>query len=414
MCYQDGRTNAPVLRECGCRGGNGFGHIQCFIDYAKSHDNYEVCPICKQYFGGDVQSLLAREKEKAAAQCGDLGKELRPKYNMGHLYFNQGDNEAAYKVFHEILDAYRLHYGEQGMLIESLAANAALNLAAATSRTGRLEESLEWLRKIGDFTINHQVTWKEELEPAVVQRFSVVYAALGRFREAQYFGERSVSLQQSLHQRGQGDFRNLIVSMNHLAYLHSQLGQHETAIATAKQAHRMTEEALRPTHPLAQWMSACVDDLKKWADHPELSERRFVTNRQRKAVGKLAGLTKDKLNGTIVEVMMYNRSKARYVVRVRGTSSYDLGSEGRAFFVKPMNLIFDPGTSVFLHSLRRVRQHNGKEGIVRSYSQKTGKFTVELDRGLHFVNVRPENILAKYQAELEPELTYAQARMLTI
>ena len=416
ICYQGGSRETPVFRACGCKGSNGFGHLQCFIDYAKGHyDAYEFCPICKQYFRSEIQAVLIREKEKAAAQGGNLGKELRPKYNMGHFYLTQSENEAAFQLFHEIMDAYRLHYGEQGMLIETLAAKAAFDLAAAACRTGRLEESLEFLTKLELFMNEQEVTWKDELEPAVIQRLSVVYDALGRLEEALLHGERSVSLQQCLQQQGQGDFRNCIASMNHLAYLYSESGDHEKAIAIGKKAYEMTEEALRPSHPLTQRMKLSMDDLEKWAEHPELSERRLVTNRQRKAVGKLDGLAKGRqLNGTIVEVMMYKRNKGRYAVRVRGTTDHDAGKEGRVVLIKPKNLIFDPGTSVFLHSLQQSRHYNGKEGIVRSFSRESGRFLVELDSGLHSVNVNPENMLAKYQGELEPELTYAQARMLTI
>jgi hypothetical protein len=153
--------------------------------------------------------------------------------------------------------------------------------------------------------------------------------------------------------------------------------------------------------------------LEQRAQDPEFSQRVAAAATKKKSVGKLAGLVKrHELNGVFVEVLSMNINK-KYDVQVRGSSTYNEhpGIQGGNISVQSENLRFEPGAAVFLHSLKAAKERDGKEGVIKSYSD--GRFAVKLDKTKRLLAIKPENIVAKHQEELKPDIVQTNSLILT-
>ena len=67
ICLQPGGRRAAgreLLRGgCACRGTSGFVHTSCAVTAARIQaETWVVCPTCKQFWTGDLQLRLARER----------------------------------------------------------------------------------------------------------------------------------------------------------------------------------------------------------------------------------------------------------------------------------------------------------------------------------------------------------------
>ena len=74
LCHEDGpdESGHPLRRDCSCRGGSGFAHLSCIVEYAKqkaeqwengecAEDPWRVCPNCDQPYQGELDLDLANE-----------------------------------------------------------------------------------------------------------------------------------------------------------------------------------------------------------------------------------------------------------------------------------------------------------------------------------------------------------------
>jgi len=414
ICKETSKEGEPVYRACACRGDKGFGHLECFVDYAKRHRKeraFALCPLCRQYFRNEIQQTLARAKVAEALSSGDTLQHLEAHHNMGHAYLNQGKNQAAYDSFTKVIDFFMVHCGECDMLLPELSASAALCMAKALAQMGKIEEALKWLLLVAHNMEREGVSWKDSLEYCVIANLAGVYTQLGRTNEALPYAERSLELARcktSVPEHKESE----LMTMQTLANIYSELGQHDKAVPLAREAHKKTKEAYGSSHPLTKFTKQSMVNLEGWAQNPELSKKNSEAEARKKAVAVLAGLVnRTELNGALVEVCMYYHDKKRYVVEIRGVKNENPGMQKKDIFVKPANLIFQPGTVVFIHSLDRAKEYNFKEAIVKSFSRKKQKFEIEV--GSQVMTIMPGNLLPKYQADMTPEKVYVHAHLLT-
>ena len=74
ICFVGGldELGHPLRRDCSCRGGSGFAHLSCIVEYAKhkteqwengecAEDPWRVCPNCDQPYQGELDLDLANE-----------------------------------------------------------------------------------------------------------------------------------------------------------------------------------------------------------------------------------------------------------------------------------------------------------------------------------------------------------------
>ena len=77
ICHEDGpdESGQPLRRDCSCRGGSGWAHFPCIVDYAKQKteqwnrrdgvvkfpEPWKVCPNCTQLYQNDLDVDLRNE-----------------------------------------------------------------------------------------------------------------------------------------------------------------------------------------------------------------------------------------------------------------------------------------------------------------------------------------------------------------
>ncbi|KAL7527594.1 hypothetical protein ACHAWF_002237 [Thalassiosira exigua] len=70
ICLEEGadESSQPLRRDCSCRADNGFAHLPCLVQYAKTKSTsgeegsdvvWEICPSCKQEYQKDLALDLA-------------------------------------------------------------------------------------------------------------------------------------------------------------------------------------------------------------------------------------------------------------------------------------------------------------------------------------------------------------------
>jgi hypothetical protein len=125
------------------------------------------------------------------------------------------------------------------------------------------------------------------------------------------------------------------------------------------------------------------------------------------ATGVLHGIVNRKdLDSTPVEIRLFCREKKQYLVQVAGGNRSQL-------YVKPSNIIFDADTLVYMHGLQNASKYNGKEGMAREYSNKAGRYAVELGETHKLITVKPDNLLVRYQPDFVFDTTRTLAQTLT-
>jgi tetratricopeptide (TPR) repeat protein len=412
VCQKSGVKGNPLYRSCACRGDKGFGHLHCFVDFAKDRPSledtaYEKCPICNECYRKEVRQFLADQKSQEAA-TGNIREQLEAKNILGLSYLDSGKNQEAYDCFKEISDVLRGLLGEPRFLRGALAATAVMNLATAALCLGRLEEALAWSKRLDQESQNGIVEWAADLEPMVVANLASVYNSLRQLEKALPYAERAVQLQIGIV----GDTVTDVLTKQTLASIYSNLGQHDKAIATQKEAYKKAGKVLGSSHPVTKISKESLVNFEAWAKAPpELHARVMTARRRTKAIGTLSGIVNEQgLDGTIVEVLSFCPEKKKYTVRGRGVRD---GSTPSEMCVKPVNLILDQGTVVFVHSLQSASQYNGKEGAAISYSNESGRYAVKVDGVENLLAIKPHNILAKHQADFDVVTTRTWALMLS-
>jgi hypothetical protein len=154
-----------------------------------------------------------------------------------------------------------------------------------------------------------------------------------------------------------------------------------------------------------------ADEEDYWAGvEPSDVQAKMAASKGREiTIGFCRGIVNRKdLNRAPVEIRLFCREKRQYLYLVLLP-----GGDGSQLYVKPSNIIFNPYTSVYVHGLQNANQYNGKVGVTKDYSDKNGRYTVEVQDPKKLITVKPENLVAKYQPDLVFDTTRTMAQMLS-
>jgi hypothetical protein len=188
ICNQTGQTGDPVYRSCACRGDKGFGHLRCFVDYAKERPKaYKSCHVCKINYGGEIQRVLAEEMNQEATT---VEEELLAKSYLARSHGESGNLEASYKCLKEIIETTLRVRGEDHAFTSGLLLDAMFSLATIATKSGHQEEAFGWLNCVQRDVLNgpierfqHKLEGSIEhsfLEFKLVDTLAIVYMNIGQ------------------------------------------------------------------------------------------------------------------------------------------------------------------------------------------------------------------------------------------
>ena len=400
ICQKSGHKGNPVYRSCACRGDKGFGHLHCFVDYAKERPTpiaYTMCHMCKNVYRNEIQRVLAKQMNQAATT---IEQELSAKLVLSSSHLQSGNMEAAYKGIKEIIETALHVFGEDRASTYDLFLNAVFRLATIATNIGHQEEAFGWLNWL-DRGIQDGAIERSLVESNLVLGFATMYENLGQFDRALPFAERSVHL---------CDSKKKPIAKHTVASIYSNLGQRDKAVTINKQIYKEARKELGSSHRTTKWAKQRLADLEDYWDSAEASgaQAEMTASKGRAVtIGVFHGLAnRNDLNGSPAEIRLFSREKKQYLVQfARG--------DGSRLYVKPSNIIFNRHTSVYVHGLQNASQYNGKVGTTRDYSNKNGRYTVELQDPEKLITVKPENLLAQYQPDLVFDTTLTLSQMIS-
>ena len=108
-------SDGPLAHTgCGCRGGAGFVHVACLLEYAESSEvatnggSWLDCPTCKQMYTGGLQLCLAQARwglVRGLPEEDDT--RLHAANGLGLALQDSGDDAGALLLLEESLLVYR-------------------------------------------------------------------------------------------------------------------------------------------------------------------------------------------------------------------------------------------------------------------------------------------------------------------
>jgi len=299
------------------------------------------------------------------------------------------------------------------MLVDGLAAQAAHGFVTAAHSLCRFEESLGWLVRLESTMKSDRIAWRPQLEPSITLSLAGTYASLGRFEEALPYAERAVPLHKE-----RGHTVEAVKAMCTLSSVYAHLEQFDKGLPMAKQTYNEAKKSLGSSHPITKHVKSSLEIMKSMVKDPQQAKRKMAACRQKRAAAKLSGLSEQpELNGTRVEIQLYDVRKEKYSVSSKHVADHECPGvldQGESFFVSPKHAIFESATEVYLHSLKQTKHLNGKEGLVRYFCPRNGRFVVQVGNSKNTVNIKPENLLAKHQARVvDPNYVSGIAQKLT-
>jgi tetratricopeptide (TPR) repeat protein len=343
---------------------------------------------------------------------------LVAKYALASSQLKSGNTEPAYKSLKEIIETSLRVFGEDRVLTSRESVYAAIGLAGIATDSGHQEEAFGWLNCVDRGVqsgaiqcsgVQNGAIKRSGVEVALVHSFATLYTNLGQCDRALPYAERSVQIYES----GDGNIAetpNKLKAKHIVASIYSNLGQLDKAVTILKEIYKEAKKKLGSSHPttksaklsLAQWENNCAG-----VDFSKLQAQMTASKGRKIEIGFLDGIVNRKdLDSTPVEIRLFSREKSQYLVQMAEGDPSQL-------YVKPSNLIFDAGTLVHVHGLQNASKYNGKEGMAREYSDKAGRYTVELGETNKLITVKPENLLVKYQPDFVFDTTQTLAQMLS-
>jgi tetratricopeptide (TPR) repeat protein len=407
ICQKSGQKGDPVYRSCCCRGDKGFGHLQCFVDYAKVYTTaYQSCHMCKQVYRNEIQQVLAEHMNREAT---NLDEELRAKYMLAGSYDQSGNKEAAYKCLKEIIENVLRVVGEDHAFASSdTTAHTAISLANIAAESGHQEEAFGWLNCV-DLGVQNGAIERSRVESGLLQGFATLYLYLGRYDKALPYAEHSVKVYE--RHNDERETPNKLEATYIVANIYSKLGQRDKAVAMNKEIYKQAKKKLGSSHPSTKALKGLLAQMENYwasgADPSDVQAQMTASKGRSTAIGFFHSIVNRKdLDGTPVEIRLFSREKRQYLVEIAGGNRSQL-------YVKPSNIILDTDTPVNVHGLQNAKHYNLKQGTTRDYSNKNGRHTVQMADTGKLITVKPENLLVQHQSDLVFDATRTLAQMLS-
>jgi tetratricopeptide (TPR) repeat protein len=405
ICQKSGQKGDPVYRSCGCRGDKGFGHLHCFVDYAKGRPSaYKSCHMCKEYYQNETQRVLAKQMNEVATT---IDEELWAKNALACSYLESGNTEASYKCFKEIVETGLRLNGEDHALKPSVSALAVLNLTGVAIRRWQWEEAVGWLscleRGIQNGTIAPSL-----VEFGMAHCFAAIYTNLGQVERALPFAECCVQLYERYEQVGGDAQKKLLMAKCDVGQIYCELGQYGKAATIYKEMYKEAKNTMGSSHLTTKLAKKTLAELEfKTGKYPSDVQASAVRSR-RIAIGFLHGMIGNRqvLDRIPVEIRLFSREKGCYLVQMTAGDRSKL-------YVKPSCVILHTDTPVHVQGLQNAKEYNGRGGRTCGYSAKSGRHIVTLEDTKKLITVKPENLLAQYQPDLVFDTTRTLVQMLS-
>jgi tetratricopeptide (TPR) repeat protein len=331
-----------------------------------------------------------------------LEDALIAKHALAGSHMGSGNLEACYKCLKEIVETSLDVFGEDHTLASRVSRSAVFSLAATATQLGHREEAFGWLNCVARGVQN------EAIERSLAHGFASLYFSLGQLGKALPYAERSVEMYE--RDENVGGTPNKLKAKHTVARIYSDLGQLDKAVTIHKEIYKEAKKKLGPSHPATKATKFRVAQLEDyWAGvDPSNVQAQMTASKDRLiAFGVLYGIVNRKdLDSTPIEIRLFSREKRQYLVQMAGGNRSQL-------YVNPSDIIFDANTLVYAHGLQNASKYNGKVGMAREYSNKAGRYTVELEETRKLITVKPENLLVRYQPDIVFDTTRTLAQMLS-
>jgi tetratricopeptide (TPR) repeat protein len=359
--------------------------------------------MCEENYRNEIQRVLAEQMNQEATS---LEEALMAKYALAGSHIESGNLEAGYKCLKEMIETSLHVFGEDHALTSGVSRSAVLSLAATSNRLGHREEAFGWLNCV-DRGVQNGTIDRSFVEVSLAHNFACIYSSLGQCDNALPYAEHSVQMYE--RDENVGETPNKLAAKHTVASIYSDLGQLDKAVTIHKEICREAKKKLGSSHPATKGAKlglAQLEDYRAGVEPSNVQAQMTASKGRLIAIGVLYGIVNRKdLDSTPVEIRLFSREKRQYLVQMAGGTRSQL-------YVKPSNIIFDTDTLVHVHGLQNASKYNGKKGMAREYSNKAGRYTVELWETRKLITVKPENLLARYQPDCVFDTTRTLAQML--
>jgi len=254
ICNEGSKEESRLYRACSCRQEKGFGHIACFVQFAKSHSEqpyiFERCPNCRVMYRGEINKALTCAKIQMAAESGDELQSIQAESSLGHTFMQHGRFREALPLFEEVIRRYENFYGRVDMFVHLRVAEAGLDLVCTLNNIPRYQDAIELLEEMQTIlTDGRGEQWRRSLEGSMLRYFAFAYENLGRNSDALTYARQSVQVHQE-YLDNTGDYQPaLAYALETQAGIMQKLGRRDEAIKIVKKAHKLMKKALGSTHP---------------------------------------------------------------------------------------------------------------------------------------------------------------------
>lgn len=396
-CYLclEGASEGELIRGCACRGSAGFAHLACFVQSAKAdatNQRWTKCPTCKQHFTGRVQIGLA-EARAAEAQTGAAmdGKARAAKFDLLNAKLHAGEFAAAEALGEELLAAVRLAHGDKAMQTAE-GVGIASHMSQAYGEMGKFDDAVKIIEEACSGIRADNMAFPDAVNvlASMEQNLGSIYARMGRFDLALPLAERALEFAKDATDSDAGERH--VMALYSLSNLQSSIGDHVKAVAYGEESVALSTRIFGASHPLTRQAHSGLENVRKWADLPQLSEQESEEHyfRSRPRARIVGIVSKPELNGRVVAVdkLVEGSDPERYRVFVPAFE----GRPKTTIDLKPTNLVLDRGVAVVAKGLTGAPELNGCVGSVLGWDDEKGRYSVRFEGRQRAAALKPGNV----------------------
>ena len=414
---EDGESDGPLVRNCGCRGDSGYFHIKCIARYAETKEDemyatntrtcypWTTCVTCLQPYMGKVDADLAhihyeRYKNLDPREGSEQFQKVREALeHIGSSYLAQDKPEKALRYCKRKYDVEKANiretvWGQELKWFEEPLefANTCNSLGGCYLKIDQLDDAMRIFEEGLQFTTSDVNTrnysdnsaWAESF---LLNSIAEVHAKREEFEKAVRLRKKVLVIREKADGKDSFGYAEGCFSLGCVLI---NTAKFDEGIDYVKQSK---EIAMREMGPLHQHVLKCDALLTQMADigwipsDPESSIAQGMASNMAIVHGLIS---RSDLNGRWVQVSRYDKDTGRYKAIVPNE-----GQQNTCIAIKPNNLIFDEGVKVVLRGLVSASDLNGKRGEVVTYYNDLERYAVRLcDESDKEIRVKPENAIA--------------------
>lgn len=387
---------SPILRDCACKGSEGYGHLHCFFLRALKLKGSarETCPLCKTPYKPNGQVATMLKMQQLDTNPNELIKLLNDQEAFGDALLEKGEYKKAIPHYEKTVACFRKLGAETnnrrsfGLMMGGRLA-FCLNQPEVDRHEEAMafyEEAVELLRKP-----NGDLDWADHSVAFVLIVLADVAKALPLAEQAYAAVRKRKIKENELRLRIRGT----------LSDVHYKLGNTRMSLNLLEEAAEFATKKFGPGSHFAESYKHDLEKRLKKKEEPYESHAwaRFTNKKGIDQMRKSfqcanipdfnAGKTKD-----LVAVFLYDPNKTRVLMATvtEKISNKKLHHVHMAD-PKPSDICWLDGTEIFLVGLSRAIDLNWKRGMIDSFDKNKGKYRVQLDGREGLVSVNPDNVL---------------------